>query len=320
MLKLNTNTGKPTKDILLFFTVILMVFIWTLSGCGTYYTARRKTKKITRDILTYDEDLKKSIAITKFENRSYYTNDKIDELFQRKITETLQTACTKIHLILPGDKRYPNQLKAPPRLPSGRIDNLKLVQIGKFNGIGAIATGSINDVSAYQEKRGFLWLRDAHTFLQVQIHLQAFDTETGAKLLDENRIEEVEIAEQDYQFIKERRQVPLAELSEEVELSATLLGEKICDALANQPWKSYVVSKEGKKVIISSGKEAGLLPGNRFDVYDTGKLVNGLGDEQFLLPGKKVGVIQVTYVEEDKAETVVVKDEGIQSGDIVKQQ
>jgi len=300
--------------------VIFLVSIWTLIGCSTYYTARRTTKKITRDIMTYNEDLNKSIAIIKFENQSYYTNDKIEELFQSKITETLQSACTKIHLILPGDERYPNPLKVPPRLSSGRIDNLKLVQVGRLYGLGAIATGSINNVSAYQEKRGLFWLRDDHTYLQVQIHLQVFDIETGAKLLDENRLEEVEIEENDYRFIKEKRQVPIAELSEEVQLSATLLGEKICDALANQSWKSYVVSKEGDKVIISSGQNAGLQVGNRFDIYDTGKLVSGIGDERFLLPGKKVGVIQVTYIDVDKAETVVVKDEGIRPGDIVKQQ
>ncbi|MBC8247828.1 MAG: hypothetical protein H8E81_09595 [Deltaproteobacteria bacterium] len=318
MLKPNPRTNP--KSILLFSMVIFLVSIWTLIGCSTYYTARRTTKKIARDIMINEEDLKKSIAIIKFENQTYYTNDKIDELFQSKITETLQSACTNIHLILPGDERYPKPLKAPPRLSSGRIDNLKLVQVGRLYGLGAIATGSINNVSAYQEKRGLFWLRDDHTYLQVQIHLEVFDTETGAKLLDENRLEEVEIEEDDYHFIKEKRQVPIVEISEEVQFSATLLGEKICDALANQSWKSYVVSKEGEKVIISSGKNAGLQPGNRFDIYDTGKLINGIGDERFLLPGKKVGVIQVTYVHMDKAETVVVKDEGIRPGDIVKQQ
>ena len=314
-------TGKiHINRVLVYFTVILMAVIWTLSGCDTYHTARRKTKKITRDIMTYDEDFKKSIAITKFENRSYYTNDKLDELFQKIITETLRSACTKIQLILPEDEQFPDQLKSPPRLRSGRINNLKLVEIGRRSGIGAIATGSIDNISAYQEKRGMFWLRDAHSYLQVQIHLEAFDTETGAKLLDENRIEEVEIGEQDYRFIKEQRQVPISELSEEVESSAKLLGEKICDALANQPWKSYVISKTGKKVIISSGKNAGLQSGNRFDVYGTGKLVNGLGDEQFLMPGEKVGVIQLTRVEMDTSEATVVTDEGIKSGDIVKQQ
>ena len=118
-MKLN---GKiHTNRALIYSTVILMTFIWMLNGCNTYYTARRKTKKITRDIMTYNEDFKKSIAITKFENRSYYTNDKLDELFQKKITETLLAACTKIQLILPEDERFPNQLKAPPRLRSGRM-------------------------------------------------------------------------------------------------------------------------------------------------------------------------------------------------------
>ena len=314
------DTNTHLNRILLFSMVISLVSAWTLIGCSSYYKARRTTKKITRDIISYNEDLNKSIAIIKFENRSYYTKDKIEDLFQKKITETLQSACTHIHLILPGDERYPNPLKTPPRLSSGRIDNLKLVEVGRRYGIGAIATGSIDNVSAYQEKRGIFWLRDNHTYLQVQIHLEVFDTETGAKLLDENRLEEVEIEENDYSFIKEKKQVPIAELSEEIQLTGTLLGEKICDALANQSWKSYVVSKQGDKVIVSSGKNAGLQPGERFDIYDTGELINGIGDERFFLPGKKVGVIQVTYVDADKAEAVVVKDEGIQPNDVVKEQ
>jgi len=182
---------------------IALVSIWIFAGCSTYHTARRTTKKIARDMMVGEEDLKKSIAILKFENQSYYTNDKIEEIFQNKITEILQTACTNTHLILPGDKRYPEPLKTPPRTDTGRIDNLKLVQVGRRYGIGAIATGAVLNVSAYQEKRGMLWLRDDHTYLQVQIHLEVFDTETGAKLLDENRLEEVEIEEDDYHFIKE---------------------------------------------------------------------------------------------------------------------
>ena len=305
---------------LLFYMVIFMASVWFLVGCSTYYTARRTTKKITRDMMASDEDLKKSIAIMKFENHSYYTNDKIEEIFQSKITETLQTACTNIHLILPRDKQYPEPLKAMTKTSSGRIDNLKLVQVGRLYGIGAIATGAILNVSAYQEKRGLFWLREDHAYLQVQIHLEVFDTETGAKLLDENRLEEVEIEEDDYSFIKEKRQVPIKEISDKIQFTATLLGEKICDSLINQSWKSYVVSMDGDKMVIFSGKNDGLQPGDIYDIYNTGRLINGLAGERFLLPGKKVGIVQVMQVHLDKAEAILLEGEGIKPGDIVKPQ
>ena len=310
--------GIILKRAFLFFMVIGLATMGGIEGCSTYHTARRTTKKIARDMMVASEDLKKSIAILKFENQSYYTNDKIDEIYQNKIIETLRTSCTNTYLILPGDKRYPEPLKSLPRIRSGRIDNLKLVQVGRRYGIGAIATGAVLSVSAYQEKRGLFWLRDDHTYLQVHIHLEVFDTETGAKLLDENRLEEVEIEEDNYHFIKEKKQVPIAELTEKIQYTATLLGEKICDALVNQSWISYVITKEGGKVTISSGTTAGIQAGDIYDIYDTGKLINGIGDERFLLPGKKVGVVQVTDVQEDKAETVILEDEGIQQGDIVR--
>ena len=185
--------GTIHKKAFLFFMVIDLAVMGSLEGCSTYHTAKRTTKKVARDIMIDSEDLKKSIAILKFENKSYYTNGKIEEVYQNKIIETLRTSCTNLYLILPGGKRYPEPLKLLPRTRSGRIDNLKMVQAGRNYGIGAIATGAVLSVSAYQEKRGLFWLRDDHTYLQVHIHLEVFDTETGAKLLDENRLEEVEI-------------------------------------------------------------------------------------------------------------------------------
>ncbi|MBW1962251.1 MAG: hypothetical protein JRJ04_12460 [Deltaproteobacteria bacterium] len=298
--------------------VMICILASQLNGCSTYLSARRATKKVTRDLVTFDDDLVKSVGIVRFENWSYYRRDNIEKIFQNKLTETLGSACSHLLLARPEDENYPDFLvELPPRI-ADRIDNLNLALLGRQYGFDAIATGAIVSISAFKEKRGLFWLRDTHSFIQIQIMVKVFDTETGAKLVDENFIHELEVDETDYEFVRAKKPTTIVEIPEALKYIASIMGEKICDAISAQPWKSYVISKQGKRIIISCGSRSGIRQNMVFKVYNASRLIKGVEEQQFFLPGPETGEIRITYAHPDFAEAIVIADHGIQVGDAVK--
>ncbi len=289
-----------------------------LQGCGYYLQARRTTKKLTREFIATDKDFRKTIGIARFKNQTYYNRVDVDAIFEKRLIDILGSACPTLRIYKPEAEAYPEFMKQLPRQSNGRIDNLKLAVSARKYGFDGVITGSVVDIAAIQEKRGIYWLRDTHYFVQIQIYVEAFDTETGAKLLDENFIQDVEVDESDWLLIRQKKQAPIEEIPQTLQYIATLLGEKICDALSGQRWKSYIATRDGKRVFIPSGRDAGLRNGMVLEVFDSTTVVKGMGEEQFFLPGKKIGEIKITYVYPDKSEAVITDDSGIQLGSVVK--
>lgn len=298
--------------------IVVALAILLLDGCGYYLQARRTTKKLTREFIATDKDFRKTIGIAPFKNQTYYNRINVDAVFEKKLIDILGSACPTLRIYRPEVKAYPEFMRQLPRQSNGRIDNLQLAVAARQYGFDGVVTGSVVDIAPYQEKRGIYWLRDTHFYVQIQIAVEAYDTETGAKLLDENFIQDVEVDESDWLLIKQKKQAPIEEIPQTLEQIATLLGEKLCDALSGQRWKSYIVKRDGEKVYIPSGTEAGLKNGMILEVYNSTTVVKGLGEQRFFLPGKKVGEIKITYVYPDKSEAVITEDNGVQLASVVK--
>ena len=322
-MKMNLTPKMPRSRYLNAALVLIFLLMPFIDGCSTYMTARRTSKKIareTKNIVTFNETLRKYIGLVKFENWTYYKRDDIDIVFQKQLSEILLSACPKLLLARPEDDTYPEFLtELPPRV-SGQIDNLGLALMGRQHGLDAIVTAAVVNISAYEELRGIVWLRDTHSFMQIQFLVEVFDTETGAKLLNENYIHEVEIDEGDVEFIKERKQITLVQIPETIKYVASILGEKACDAISSQPWKSYIVAIDGKTATITSGTNAGLEVGMELNAYDPGRLIKGIKGQQFFLPGSVVGEMKIEKVYPDQAEATMIENKGIQVGSPVRLQ
>jgi len=307
----------------MFFTILVFAGLLApfLVGCSTYFTARRTTKKIARDavdIVTFDDTLRKSVGLVKFENWSYYKRDDIEQVFQKKLAEILKSACPELLIAKPEDENYPTFLAELPLRVADRIDNLSLALLGRQNGFDAIVTGAVVNISAYEEMKGFFWMRDTHSYVHIQFLLEVFDTETGAKLLDENFIHELEVDESDYEFVRDKRPTTVVEIPEATAYVATDLGEKLCDALSGQPWKSYVLSMDGNRVVIAAGSNTGLEKDMELEVFNPGEIIEGTQNKRFFLPGPKSGEIRITRLHPDHAEAETTLDNGIQVGGTVR--
>lgn len=73
--------------------------------------------------------------------------------------------------------------------------------------------------------------------------------------------------------------------------------QSLINKLSQDPWRSYVLSKEGDSVYISGGAMQGIAVGDEFVVYQRGKLVtNPQMGVQVELPGTEIARIRVTQL------------------------
>lgn len=291
--------------------MFLLVAVSMAPGCSSFSTIKKTTKKIARDLKSPDGDINKKIGIALFDNKTFYNNQRFEEFFFTNLASTIKEACSDILLVRSGDTGCPAFLTDLPVQPTGQLDNLALAKAGRQIGLNAIVTGSLVDIKAVKEEHGFLWFKSVSNIVQMQMVVEVYDTETAAKLLDEIFSCEIEVNEQEFELIKSKKAGGITGFKNAFMHIAGVAGEKICDTVAMQPWKGYVVSISGSKIIISSGRKSGLISGDILEVYAGEKIINGNNGQRFFVPGLKTGEIKITTVYSDKAEAVSISADDI---------
>lgn len=295
--------------VLLLFWVI---FLTLITGCSTITTVKKATKGMIHNISAPDDNLTKKIGITFFENNTLSSDQQFDKNFVNYLAANLKEECSGILMVQPADAEHPDYLLEPPKEASGRIDNFQLAKTGRNLGLNAIVTGALISISSNQKKKGLLWFEDTHEYVQVQVAIAVYNTETGAKILDENFIHEVEVEEFAFEELGQNSEANATIFKEAFEKVASSISESVCEAVKSQPWRGFLTAVNANEIIISSGERAGLKRGDILEVYDISNVFQGAQGQRFILPGLKTGEVEITAVSADKAEAVVV------SGDPIK--
>jgi hypothetical protein len=294
--------------------LFLLIGIVSTTGCSTVSSIEKSTKRMVRDFRAPDSDLKKRVGILSFENKTTLVKKDVEKKFIGDLSETIVSSCPNILLEKPGDADYPDALARVPRTRFGRIDNLDLAKIGRQLGLNAIVTGALITVTPKKRKKGFWWLKDTHYFVQVRIATEVYDTETGAKLLDDSFVHEVEVEEMDLESIQTDSEINASIVDEAFGTIADEMGEKICNAIVFQPWKGFIASIDSDKFLLNFGENIGLKIGDLFEVFDSSKIFEGLKGQRFFIPGAKTGEIKITAVHPDSSEAIIVSGHDIRPG------
>jgi len=296
----------------------LFLIFSLIGGCSTYSSMERKTKRMVRNLRAPDGDLKKRMAITLFENKTAFSDTEMQQRFFIDLTERIMSSCPDVLLEKAGDSGSPDFLVTPPRKASGQIDNYDLATSGRRSGLNSIVTGALNDARIDNRKKGFWWWKGIHHYLQFQIVAEVYDTETGAKLLDESFMREMEIDESDIESTGADDEIKAYIKDDIFKTIAIDMGEKICNAVVLDPWTGYITAIADDKIILSSGERVGIQPGDIFEVYNSTDTFQGVDGHRFFIPGLKTGEIEITAVYPDTAEAVRISGQDIREGFTVR--
>jgi len=323
---LNTPFSRNRK---IFSRWFLLVFLAAAIGCSvpepiettvetTTKAIKRTTRSITRKIYLDDHDLIRSIGLFNFENNSLHESLYFQEIFHKGLPEYINNTCQGVHISDPEAGSILNILKKPPRLETGITDNYSLAVLGRQLGLSAIVIGSLEDIRIMDELRGVWITKDTHHLVQVFIRVEVSETRTATKLLDQTFKRQIEIDDLEYQIIQQSDKIDLPQLNETLTKLLTDIGDSVCDTVKDQPWTGYITKVDGDKFMIPSGTRTGLKLGDILEVYDSSRIIEGIGGQRFFTPGLKIGEIQIVNITENQSEAKLVDGERIVTGSTVR--
>jgi len=295
-----------------------VVFFPLMSGCTVYTTIKEAATDSIHNISGPDDSITKKVGMAFFESKISISRQATEENFFNYLTKDIKKECSDILLVKPGDAEYPDDLFELPKKALGQIDNFQLAKTGRNLGLNAVVTGTLISISSNLEEKGLLWFKDTHEYVKVQVAVAVYDTETGAKILDESFIHEVDVGETDFEELGTQKEINALVLKEAFEKVASDMSETVCDALESQHWKGFITAVNENAIIISSGERVGLKQGDILEVYDISNVFQGAQGQRFFVPGLKTGEVEITAVSADKAEAVVVSGDKIKPGSSVR--
>jgi len=258
----------------------------------------------------------KSIGISLIENKTDNSSIDFQEDIQKQLSEALKRGCPGLQLFQTGDEKFPADFSKLPKKASGSIDSFRICETGRKLGLSAIITGFVTVIKTGEEPRGILWYRDSYPFISISVHFDIYDTETAAKLIDENFSYKRDSDELEIESVKAGKIEPVL-LRDAFEHISKDAGKKVCEMMKRQSWKGYVSSVSGDKIIISSGSNTGIIPGNVFEVY-VNKLLEGKDGQKFYIPGSRAGLIKITAVNKEDSEAILVTGDSVNKGYTVR--
>jgi hypothetical protein len=290
--------------------LIAIALIFTgagLSGCGTAVKIKKGAKNLTRKANPFsasDSGLRRKVGVARLQDRTHYPPD-AHKWVQERFTDAMRAENAGLLLVGVGD------------IAHGRIDNLALADSAKRQGLSAVVTGAITEISTDKEETGFLWFTDVSSFLRVVMMISVYDPETGAKMLDDSFVYHEEISVDDAKVVAARQPVKTAIVDEALRELADEAAEAVADVIADQPWKTFIIAVDGERLAIPSGEDVGLKTGRALFVFNTLRVIDGLEGHRYYVPGNQLGAVRLTEV--GKERSIAVASEKGQSGFAVGQ-
>jgi hypothetical protein len=294
-----------------------------LCGCGTYSNLKKSTGNMVRDFRAPDDDLKKMVFMVGLNNQVATAQQDMGAVIESSYLGALPKSCPNLLITGSENSEASQVLNLLFQKPVGAADSLDLVRIGKQLGISAVMNSRFSAIAVRQQDSGFLWFRKKLPFAWVSATTEVYDTETGAKYLDETFTRELKLTDEAAESIRkgEISSVPVVEKA--VFEIIQEMADAVCDATIRKPWKGYIAKVAGTRaseetLTLSSGSQSGLSAGRVLKVYEPGQRIQGAEGQTFLLPGKKIGEIRITSVSSDSAEAVATSGGGFQVDNVVK--
>jgi hypothetical protein len=240
-----------------------------------------------------------------------------DDSFYQHLVDAINKRCNRCVFTKPGDNDYPDFLTTLPKTSSHEIDHMSLCSSARKAGLNAVLIVSVSEIFPEKESRGMMWFKDVQHVINIHMLVSVFDTTTGSKIYNESFNKKVDIDETKFNEILSKKTIDSSTLMQPVEKIIAQMDEPVSDSLNAIPWKGSIVSVTQNSITLSSGKDAGLEPGNILDVFDV-KPIEGFQGQTFYMPGDKTGEIQIKNVYPNGSEAVLISGKDVKADGFVK--
>jgi len=286
-------------------SLILLIFLIGNFGCSTM-------KSLVHKVGPGGASLKKRVMflpIIDLSNvekglTSYMTADLVERF--KKSPQLLLYEPSKI----PGVLR-----KAPPGF--GIAAQSELLKEAEDLDMNAVISGVLNPIEITTKKTGIWPFRTSCWSFKVSMVVNVIGAIRKTILLShlESRDVTFSLGEAQNQSKKE-----LADraLKESLPRILKRQASSILENLEKGPWTGKILGVDNGKIKINAGKDIGLKPGHRFEVFARGESISSIEGRAFFLLGKKIGKIKASKVMEKHSLAVPVKEGQFLAGQIIR--
>jgi hypothetical protein len=257
--------------------------------------------------------IKKAVISIKPDAPTYLGHQAEDFLLQT-LTDTIRKNSHRLNLVAPGDAEYPAFMKVYH--PISMQDVFFVTQTARQQGYHCVLQAAVENIRVHDEKTGMLWFRKTRYFMTVVVSLDVFDTFTGAKISGNVLEHSVKIDPSIYADFLAGSPDAVQTVQALVTDMAKDLGERAADAVADCKWVTSVVRVGNPHISLTSGASSGLRVGDRLSIFEGRRIIDGQDGEKFIVPGYKVGDVQITAIDKNSAQASSVGACDIRPGDI----
>jgi len=275
--------------------IIICIFFAISSGCSRHPFYQKKNEIVI--------DLKKKIGIVAFDNREKRISQFSIDKFYTNIVSQMKQLDSSLYFITIDN--MPEVLQTTSRLLStDLIDRQALIETAREKGYQALIWARIHEMKMVFQKAGIYGFRKKMPFVQFRGEFSLFDCETHSKLwylplVKTYRLDKLFDSNEEKQNVLNEITIKkvLARLSEFISL-------QMVEILENDPWKGFIVENNNGLYAISSGAQAGVVKHMTLDVIGSMGTINGIYNQEYLVPGNQIGRIQIVEVDENTSKGV----------------
>jgi hypothetical protein len=296
------------------WTVAFVLFAASVFGCAT---VDKTTRKIARDLNPALESLKIRMALLPLVDKTSLKPDTLKAAFQNPLSLAIRRKCTAVLLETGNDLLALGGTGKLPRTASGRLDAYLLSEAGRHRGFNAIASIRLESIGVRVKERGILWFKGERHMLQIHADAEIFDTLTGTKVLSRDFYFDTQINDVLREQIQSQKNLELPQIRKGLIQIAEEMGDAICEAVDDLPWRGYVTAVKENTLSLSAGKRVGLRMGGVLTVFAQGRIVEGIDGQRFILPGKPKGQIKIVSLQPNGAEAEILSGGPFYENDFV---
>lgn len=238
-------------------------------------------------------------------------------LYFKTLVKAVSEEDSRSRVVTPEDSGFPEILKPFSGGSISDLDVAILTRGARQAGYQGVLVAAVRDIRVDTIRTGLLWFRKKRYLIQYTVIADLYDPYLGAKVVSGVMESSAKISIDDYEGFQKGTISAIKELDEGMVDAAEELGEQIGEALSDLMWKAVVTKVEGDRVFLAAGSDVGLKEGERFVVFQGGRLLDGQQGQQFVVPGFQVGTLQVSVVTDRTAEAKATPAGKIKDGDIV---
>ena len=293
-----------------------------MSGCSTvhrsYQAVADKGHEMLRWYKSSDDNLVKTVGVAWVSNQSGYPVADFEMTYTAQLADRLRAEGGRLRIVSAAEPSAPEILQRLPRTPEGRIDNFDLALMARQHGMDAVVIAALIDVRDRRQERGIWWFKDVYDYIDITMDIEVYDSETGAKLIDERLTHAIEADIPMIMPSQPSAETLPAQVFDEIGAMLPQVARRVTDVMALRPWVGFIREVSGKRVVLSAGADTGLKPGDILEVFDNTRVIQGVDDVHFFVPGAKIGEIEITASLPDRIEARTLSDAVLWAGSPVK--